>query len=653
MGDGRLEEILGGGGLLGKVLEAHEERPAQLQMAQEVSQALREGERLLIEAGPGTGKTFAYLIPALLCANSADNRVVVSTWTRTLQEQIQTKDLPLLERALRTETDVAFLQGRGNYVCLRRAQEAARQGEGVARHQQLRAIIEWAHRSREGTRSTLGFEPLPEVWAAARAEHGNCLQARSPYFRTCPWQWARRHARDAGVLVVNHALLLSDLKLRRTGASILPSYQHLIIDEAHHLEEQASEHLGIRLHRKQALAVLQRVSRVIEGTAAEVVLDIELLVRDLRALWGDFFDRLDAWMGRRSSAAWSGEVEPDAVLLPILQRLQDRVEGQAREGRSEADRLEWNVRAAQLASLREEWASFQTHPLPDVLAHVERRDVGRPSVLCQTPIEPGLLLERELFAPLSSVVLTSATLSVPGRSDPFEYLRRGTGLRNARALSLASPFDYPRQAQILLDPLPDPSQEQEYLQALQERIPYHVQRTRGRSFVLFTSRRTMEQVAAGTRPAFEREGILVLVQGDGLPRTELLRSFRLRQPAVLFGLASFWEGVDVVGAELSQVILTRLPFRVPGHPVDEERGKRLRARGGDPFRDLALPEAVLRLKQGFGRLIRSREDRGYVTILDSRIVSRAYGRQFLDALPACPRLRVYGDEEIPIEDSSG
>ncbi len=293
-----------------------------------------------------------------------------------------------------------------------------------------------------------------------------------------------------------------------------------------------------------------------------------------------------------------------------------------------------------------------SRPADDLVVFAERDEAGGDVALCAAPVEPGPILARELFAPLHAAVLTSATLAVSPPPDRFEWLERGTGLRGARTRVLDSPFDYRRQARLVVDPLPEPNDPAAWTDALVERVPFHVRRSEGRAFVLFTSRKTMETVADGARAAIEGAGITLLVQGRGVPRSLLLQQFRAQQPAALFGLASFWEGVDVPGRDLAHVILTRLPFAVPDHPLEKARAERLERAGGDAFRELSLPKAVLRFKQGFGRLIRTRDDHGDVTVLDARIVQRRYGRAFLQALPDCRKVLLRDGEEIDLDEEA-
>jgi ATP-dependent DNA helicase DinG len=549
------------------------------------------------------------------------------------------------------------VQGRENYVCRRRAEQSLRRTDllfdEAKAAQELRRVVSWAAESEVGTRSSLPFEPRQEVWAAARAERGNCLGPRSPFYRTCVWQQAKRRARESAVLVVNHALLLSDLKLKRAGGSVLPPYSLLVVDEAHHLEEVAIEHLGGRASRGAVLGLLRSVQRAAESGVDGPRAALDQALQRSRAAAFELFERAAKWLGSRTAAPLDESAALPRSLPLLMGELSDRLKEAASGAASQGAQSELLARANGALELADHLDEFLAGSTDDVVAYAERAEEGSDVALCAAPIEPGPVLARELFAPLRAAVLTSATLAVAPPPDRFAWLARGTGIHDAARRILPSPFDFRRQARLVVDPLPQPGDSDAWTAAMVERIPEHVRRTDGRAFVLFTSRRTMEAVAAGARPAIERCGIRLLVQGQGMPRSALLEEFRTRQPAALFGLASFWEGVDVPGRELSHVILTRLPFPVPEHPLEKARAGRAQSRGLDPFATLSLPKAVLRFKQGFGRLIRRKDDEGFVTVLDARIVQRRYGRAFLEALPDCPKVVLRDGEEVPLEGETG
>ncbi|MSR47620.1 MAG: DEAD/DEAH box helicase [Planctomycetes bacterium] len=649
----RMRELLGPGGPIAARHPAFEERECQIAMAEAVDRAFHDRARLFVEAGTGTGKTFAYLLPALLHADLPDQRVVISTWTRNLQEQLVERDLPMLRQILGVPLEAALVQGRENYVCRRRADLALRRTdllfEQASSSRELKKLVEWAATSPRGTRSSLDFEPRGEAWAAVRAERGNCLGARSPFFEPCAWQEAKRRVKDAGVLVVNHALLLADLKLKRAGGAVLPPYAYLIVDEAHHLEEIAAEHLGGRVSRAGLLAELKRAQQALGGAAEEGRSAADHALLRARGATMELFEAAGRVAGLRSLAPLAAEAMLPRSLPEALRELRDRLVRHSERESDESVSADLVARANSLFDHAEHVAQALAGSSDERVAYVERSEESGDVALCAAPIEPGPILAKELFAPLHSVVMTSATLAVAAPPDRFSWLARGSGIADARKLILASPFDYRRQVRLIIDPLPEPTQPEAWLDAMIERLPGHLERSRGRAFVLFTSKKTMETVADGVRAALDRAGIALLVQGRGLPRSRMLEEFRIAQPAALFGLASFWEGVDVPGSELSHVILTRLPFPMPDHPLERARAERATRRGQDPFMTLSLPKAVLRFKQGFGRLIRRKDDFGVVTVLDARIIQRRYGRSFLDSLPDCPKFVLRDGEEIALD----
>lgn len=648
----RMRDLLGPGGPIAARHGAFEERESQIAMAEAVDRAFHDHARLFVEAGTGTGKTFAYLLPALLHADLPERRVVISTWTRNLQEQLVERDLPMLREILGVPLEAALVQGRENYVCRRRAEQALRRTDLLFEHagsaRELRRLVDWAATSPRGTRSSLDFEPRGESWAAVRAERGNCLGARSPYFGECAWQEAKRRVRDAGVLVVNHALLLADLKLKRSGGAVLPPYAFLIVDEAHHLEEIAAEHLGGRVSRGALLAELKRAQQALGAVADDERRTADHALLHARAAALELFQELARLAGPRALAPLPVGSALPRVAPDALRELGERLVRVSERERDESVAADLVARGQALAEHAGHVAAALLGSSDERVSYVERGDDGGDVTLCTAPIEPGPILAQELFAPLRAVVMTSATLAVAAPPDRFSWLARGSGIQDARKLILASPFDHRRQARLVIDPLPEPTEPEAWLAAMIERLPGHLARSHGRAFVLFTSKKTMEAVADGVRAAVDRLGIALLVQGRGLPRTRMIEEFRSKQPAALFGLASFWEGVDVPGSELSHVILTRLPFPMPDHPLEKARAERATRRGQDPFMTLSLPKAILRFKQGFGRLIRRKDDSGIVTVLDARIIQRRYGRQFLDALPDCPKVVLRDGEEIEL-----
>lgn len=627
--------------------EGYEERPQQLTMATRVADALAGGRHALLEAGTGVGKSFAYLVPALAWAATHGKRVAVATSTIALQEQLVRRDLPLLAEALPFDFEYALVKGRGNYLCLRRMGRAL-DGQGVLFEDeaklQLETIRRWAHETRDGSRQDLPFQPLPGVWDQVNAEQGNCLGRQCPHYAPCHYQRSRRDAQDATLLVLNHHVLMADLALRRTGVGFLPDLDAIIIDEAHDLEDTAAEHLGLRVSSR---GVLYQLGRLWSGRRRRGLLAAhpDHALRDLVGATQDaarvFFEQTRGLLGSlehadaRTAAVPEGAHLPD-VLSPRLVELSSRLVRASAASDDTESRLEMGARARGLRALADGLASLAQGQEDGHVRWGEMSARGS-LALFSAPVDVGPLLEEVLFDAHESVVLTSATLSA-GKPPSFDFVKGRLGVADAEEAVIGSPFDYARQARLVVrHDLPDPGRDRAAYDAeLPTAVWDAIRRSRGGAFVLFTSVASMRGTADALRVDLEAEGLRVLVQGESLERPALLEAFR-EGDAVLFGVASFWQGVDVPGDALRHVIITRLPFEVPTHPLQVARSKRLEAAGGDSFRDLSLPTAALRLKQGFGRLIRHTQDRGTVTILDPRAVTRRYGKYLLDSLPDCPR----------------
>lgn len=623
----------------------YEERPQQTEMAIAVSSVLSSGRHLVVEAGTGVGKSFAYLVPLLAWAAERSATVAVATSTIALQEQLVRQDLPLLKAALPFEVSYALVKGRGNYLCLRRMHRAVQTTgqlfETGDREAQLQAIRDWAGHTADGSRQDVPFKPDGAVWDHVRAERGNCKGRACTFYGRCFYQRSRRQAHSVRLLVLNHHVLMSDLALKRGGASFLPKVDALVVDEAHDLEGTAAEHLGLRFSSLGASQLLGRLwnperSKGLLATEQDGPLRRE--VERARAVGRNFFGELGAWLEGKAHA---GDVVAIPDGLPVddalSARLRDLAEGLGRSTRRFADEdvaMELTARAQQLRAAAETLEGLR-EGRPGEVRWMERGRYGSVA-LASAPVDVGPLLGDVLWDPHHSVTLTSATLAT-GRPPSFTFLRERLGMEDADELSVGSPFDYPRQARIVIRrDVPDPvSAAQAYESALAGAVRDAVRATDGGAFVLFTGygamRRTVEAIGAD----LETDGLEVLVQGQGLERPALLERFR-QGGAVLFGVASFWQGVDVPGEALRHVVIARLPFEVPTHPLQQARYARLEEQGRSPFSHLALPVAALRLKQGFGRLIRSSSDTGRVTILDSRIVTRTYGRYLLKSLPDCP-----------------
>ena len=648
----QMGEFFSNGGKLGKA-KGYESRPGQAKMAERVAEIIEDRKHLVVEAGTGTGKSLAYLVPAAYAAQELGKKAIISTYTIHLQEQLFGKDVPIVQSLVPFEFTAALLKGRQNYLCPHRLKKAQQhQGDlfAVGQAEQLKGLVEWARLTKDGTLSDIDFQVDAAVWAQVCSEAFACTPRHCGGPTGCFYQMARTKVLDANVVILNHALLfglLAGAEESEEGPSegyLFPN-DFLVLDEAHEVEDVAAKALGLEVRLGSLRFLLQRLvhprtkkgvlTRVGDGNAVKSTLGV------LGILEGAFEEILEsAGLGAsgqkrvRQPLGVKSELGPRLmdVRAQLLKLAEDAGDGEERnELKDHARRLEASAFGLGefLKMSREGHAYWVERRLPE-----EGRAHRAEMSLHASPVEVAERLEELVFRPDCTTIMTSATLDV-GRG--LEFFAKRVGAQEAETLLVESPFDYESQMRVYLPKgMPEPSEGQRFQDALEGWIQRFVGMTKGKAFVLFTSRAMLRKTAEGMAGWFEEQGLRLLVQDKGNSRTRLLKEFKEDRDSVLFGTDSFWQGVDVPGEALSNVILTRLPFSVPDEPLFEARCERIKEKGGEPFRELQLPEAILKFRQGVGRLIRSREDRGQIAVLDGRILSRTYGKSFLNILPECP-----------------
>jgi len=660
-------------GLLSRSLKEFEERPGQKEMASQVFSAYENEEIALIEAGTGTGKSFAYLLPAVHYAIEHQEKTVISTHTIALQEQLVERDLPFLLRTMGVDLKCSLVKGMGNYLCLRKLEEIKEVGP---EEEKLKI---WADKTRIGSKSDLSFPVTNFLWEKVQAEKDLCSHTKCPHYKSCFFFKARRQVFDAQILIVNHHLLLAHMSSSQDEKSILPPFERLIVDEAHHIEDVTRDMLSMQFDRLSLIRLLGRIysdiypekSRLAQIAHLGKDLDYRLIQRletDLPAEKENLVKCADsAFLSLEKARPPLGEIrrrltqqtfdtplfqttlKSDFTLLSDgLKKFSHSLISLKKDLEDQEELLGIHLLDLQAVSLRlDAYATgieqfFKT----DVEAKwVRSLEVRREQIfLGNALLDVSSYLKEELFEKFSTVVLCSATLAT---SNSFKFIRTRLGIPEEALVTeniYASPFSYQTQALFALpDDIPDPS-DPHFVSSVIDAIVHIIEASSGNAFILFTSydllNRCYESVARSSHFHF-------LKQGD-LPRTQLLERFKSKEGSVLFGTDSFWEGVDVAGEALRCVVLVKLPFRVPNDPFMEAQADLLLRQGKDPFIDYAIPQAVVKFKQGFGRLIRKKSDRGCIVCLDRRLITRRYGKYFFDSLP--PARRVIGPSALIYEE---
>lgn len=678
------------GGPFSRYFEAYEYRPQQVEMLRAVSQAFSRGQHLMVEAGTGTGKSFAYLVPAAIWAIQNQARVVVSTNTINLQDQLIKKDIPDLRAALGLDLRATVLKGRSNYLCPRRLEIVRQRGpESVEEMRVLAKVLVWLHQGGNGDRNEINLNGFieREKWMRISAEDEAC-RADVCLSRTggaCPFYQAHMAAQSAHILVVNHALLLADVA---TGSRVLPDYDYVVVDEAHHLESATTDALSYRATEGDLARLLREIGGTSSGVLGRLLTITHEILRpsDFAAYqqavqratdlafrlehdFRQFFQAIAALLEDRREGhpvsqygqqeritaatrtlpiwtdvevAWDAARETSGLLLNLIAQLHKSI-GEMGESISEdLEDTQGNLGDfhRRLSEARANINSLISNPQSDQIYWVELSANASQLALQLAPLHVGTLMEKYLWNEKASVILTSATLTAHGE---FDYLRSRLNASLADELALGSPFDYESSALLyLVNDIPEPNDATNYQRAVEQTLIQLARATHGRMLALFTSYAQLKRTAAAITTPLANSEIQVYEQGDGASANSLLENFRETRQAVLLGTRAFWEGVDIPGEALSVLVIVKLPFDVPSDPIIAARSETFE----DPFNEYSLPEAILRFRQGFGRLIRTQSDRGVVTILDRRLLTKRYGKLFIESLPTC-KTRVGPMADLP------
>lgn len=643
-------------GILAQNFENYEYRRSQEEMAEAILKTLEKKSHIFIEAPTGVGKSYAYLVPAIYYAKKNQKKVIVSTYTINLQEQLINKDIPFLQKVLPVEFKAKLLKGRNNYLCPKRLARAMESSNALFETDEqlcLERIYEWSKKTKDGTRSDINFEMNENVWNSVCSERGICTTKTCGSEDTqCFFQRAKKELADSDVIIVNHHLfftLFDGISDDKDG--YLYKNDFVIFDEAHTVEQVATEHVAPRLSRemlKYHLLKLYNHQKKKGFLLTLPSLHIQAIIQNLLDLNGLFFHRIrenlfamkNGRLESLTSRVYDRDIEQNilkAELDNLLQNLAS-LRGKCKNEDQENELNEFIIRFREFNYTLEEFLNQKNNEKKNDYVYWVELSSQKPESnvsVCSSPIDISDYFRRNIFRYNNSTIFTSATLTI---NNNFEYFKKRLGANSAEELKLSSPFDFYRQVKIYIPKdIPSPAKEHNsfYEESLREWIHYFIKITNGKALVLFTNSYLLKNVAKEMKEILAGDEIELLTQGTGISRSVLLKHFQSDINSVLFGLDSFWMGVDVPGEALSNLIITRLPFQVPSHPVVQAKMEFIEQNGGNSFFEFSLPEAILKFRQGIGRLIRHKTDKGIIAILDNRIITKTYGKYFLNSIDEC------------------